>query len=94
MEDILVKTLFVLVTLYASAMGYMLKKANDKIESQGKEIEAIKLNCVSCNAKVTDEILDRLGKMLDEKLDAWWTKIENGLMNDGRLPPRKSRSNG
>lgn len=78
--------------LLISIIGYFVKKGFDRIDAHQKEIEAIKLNCVSCNTKVLDEVFDRFSKMLDEKLDAWWSKIENGLMNDGRLPPRRSKN--
>jgi len=30
---------------------------------------------------------------MDEKLDAWWNRIENNLMNDGRLPPKRRQKN-
>lgn len=89
MDNLILFGLGVLVSI----IGYFVKKGFDRLDAHDKALEAIKLNCVSCNAKVLDELLDRFSKMMDEKLDAWWSKVENGLMNDGRLPPRKSRSN-
>ena len=41
-----------------------------------------------------EELFDRYIARLDEKLDAWWNKIECNLMNDGRLPPKRTKKEG
>lgn len=93
MEDILTKILFALITMLNGALVFILKNAWTKIEQNTKEIEQIRLSCASCQSKDIPDLLGHFYEKLDEKLEAWWMKIENNLMNDGRLPPKSHKKN-
>ncbi len=77
--------------LLISVIAYFLKRAFGTLDKHGKEIEQIKLRCTACNTQMMEELIGRVTKVLDEKLEMWWLKIENGLMNEGRLPPRERK---
>lgn len=96
MTELTSKLLFLLFGLYVGVLSWILKTAWDMIRSHGSEIERIRLECSRCQQSMhTDttaeisELLAQISTMIDTKLDAWWSKIELNLMNDGRLPPRR-----
>ncbi len=75
--------------LLVSVSAFFLKRAFNKLDEHEEELQEIKTHCASCNSRVQGDIVARIERMIDEKLDAWWLKVENGLMNEGRLPPRR-----
>ena len=79
------------ISLGISVVAYFLKRAFSKIDEHDKGLAEIKTHCASCNSRVQGDIVERIEKMMDEKLEAWWLKVENGLMNEGRLPPRRAK---
>lgn len=96
MNDLTLKILFTLFGIHVGVLTWLGKTAWTKIHENAKEIEKLKLNCAACKKEYHDEtshemkeLLDQISAMIDEKLDAWWVKIENNLMNDGRLPPKR-----
>ncbi len=94
MSGYLPELLMFALGLLISVIAYFLKRAFNVLDEHGKEIEKIKLKCSVCSSAGFDEVLKRFSEMLDEKLETWWLKIENGLMNEGRLPPRESKRRG
>lgn len=96
MSDLLIKILFTLLSLYAGVLTWLARTAWQNIHENAKSIENIRLTCAACKEeshedteKEVQKLVDKISEMIDEKLDAWWAKIENNLMNDGRLPPRR-----
>ena len=99
MTDLFIKILFLILSLYLGVLTWLGKTAWQWIKDNAAAIEKIKLNCAACKQDYHDqttreikELLEQIGDMMDEKLDAWWNKIENNLMNDGRLPPKRRQS--
>jgi hypothetical protein len=93
MEQVMMNIgLFITGTLFA-IIGYFLKEAFTMLKKHDNDINQVKMDCVKCKAENMDNLMDRLSLMIEQKLEAWWNKIENQLMNDNRLPPRK-RGNG
>ena len=100
MTDLFIKILFLVLSLYLGVLTWLGKTAWQQIKDSAAAIEKIKLNCSKCQQNYHEdttreikELLDQISDMMDEKLDAWWNKIENNLMNDGRLPPKRRQKN-
>jgi hypothetical protein len=93
MTQIMTQLLFLILGILISIIGYFVKHAFDRLDMLEKDLESMKINCSSCNSKISDDIIDRVSKIIDEKLENWWIKIENGLMNEGRIPPRGNKKN-
>lgn len=92
-KELMAVAMFVL-GLLISVIGYFLKRAFSLLDTHDKQIEDIRMNCGQCNSKITEALLDKFSKLIDEKLDAWWAKVENGLMKEERLPPRGRKVTG
>ena len=86
-KELMALAMFVL-GLLISIIGYFVKRAFSLLDSHDTQIEDIRRNCGNCNSKITEALLEKFSKLIDEKLDAWWAKVENGLMKEERLPPR------
>lgn len=100
MNDLLLKILFTLLGLYIGVLSWILKSAWAQIQAHAKELEHIRLECANrqkclqdTNQESLDDLLAKISAMIDTKLDAWWNRIENNLMNDGRLPPKRRQKN-
>lgn len=83
--------IMIAVGVVISIIAFFLKRAFVKLDEYDKALLDLRTNCASCNSRISDAIVNRIEKMIDEKLDAWWLKVENGLMNEGRLPPRRTK---
>lgn len=98
MNDMLIKLLFALFGLYAGVMTWLFKTAYQEHKDLKKAHEELKLMANGLRSAIMDDFettldrrFDRYLDQLDTKLDAWWSKIECNLMNDGRLPPKRSK---
>lgn len=94
MDEMLVRVLFVLFGMYGGVMTWLFRSVYDEFKLLKAEHTALKLKVEGLRAEIGDdfeELFDRYVTRLDEKLDAWWNKIECGLMNDGRLPPKRAK---
>lgn len=89
--NIMPQIILLAIGLVISIIAFFLKRAFAKLDEHDDALGDIKTNCASCNSRISNDIVNRIEKMMDAKLDAWWLKVENGLMNDGRLPPKKQR---
>lgn len=96
MNDLLIKLLFTILGLYVGVLTWLGKTAWSNLKETSASIETIRLNCAICQKTAHEdtsaeiqELLDQISTMIDKKLDAWWYRIENNLMNDGRLPPKR-----
>ncbi len=98
MDDVFFKLLFILFGLYAGIMSWLfkttftdfkeLKKAHDELKLV---VNGLKSAIMDDFETILDKRFDRYLEQLDTKLDLWWSKIELNLMNDGRLPPKRSK---
>ena len=100
MDDIIVKILFTLLALYVGVLTWGAKTLWQTVRENAREIEKLKLTCATCKKeshedteKEIQKLLEQISKMIEEKLDAWWVKIELNLVNDSRLPPKRRTTN-
>lgn len=91
MMEMIPQLVVLAIGLGISIIAFFLKRAFVKLDEHDEALGDIKTNCASCNSRISNDIVNRIEKMMDAKLDAWWLKVENGLMNEGRLPPRRTR---
>ncbi len=98
MNDLLVRILFVLFALYAGVMSWLYKTAYTEHKELKRAHEDLKLMVSGLKSAIMDDFeatldkrFDRYLEQLDTKLDSWWNKIECNLMNDGRLPPKRTK---
>lgn len=97
MDEMLVKVLFLFIGLYLGVMSWLAKTWYQEFKALKADYEALKEKVSGLRAEIGDdfeELFDRYVARLDEKLDAWWNKIECNLMNDGRLPPKRTKKEG
>lgn len=97
MNEMLVRVLFILFGLYAGVMSWLFKSVYQDFKVLREDHAALKEKVSGLRAEIGDdfeELFDRYVARLDEKLDAWWNKIECNLMNDGRLPPKRAKKEG
>lgn len=93
-----IQILFVITGLVISMLAWFLKTLWARSSANAKEIERIKLSCGDCknamHAETSAEVkqlLEQISDMIDAKLEAWWNRIELNLVNDGRVPPKRSK---
>lgn len=98
MDDTLIKILFGVAGIALSMLTWFLKTLWARVEKNTSEIEKIKISCGDCknamHAETSAEIkqlLEQISDMIDAKLEAWWNRIELNLVNDGRVPPKRSK---
>lgn len=97
-DELLVKILFALLGLAVGMLTWFLKTGWARTDRNTAEIEKIRLACGDCkNAMHADtsaeikQLLEQISDMIDAKLEAWWNRIELNLVNDGRVPPKRSK---
>lgn len=98
MEDRLVQVLFALFGLYAGVMSWLFKMAWNDVQRLKQEQSEMRTNCAKCQAgtldsirELIDERFDKMEKLLDEKIDAGFTRNELNWVNDGRISPKKQK---
>jgi len=85
----MVKILLFVMGILIAIISYFVKRAFEKLDEHSKQIEEFKLTCYKDWQSTKEDLIERISEMLDEKLEAWWNKIEINLMNEGRLPPKR-----
>jgi len=98
MEKVVVEVIVMIFSLLVAVLGFFLKRAFSQIDTNEKNIEeireqiaTIREQCATCRTEAATSVLEKFMQLLDEKLEAWGTKFELMLMNEGRIPPRKKK---
>lgn len=93
MNDMLVKVLFTLLGLYSGLLTWLLRTAWADMKAQAKELEKMKLGCAehrealrTATAAETDRLVAKIARMIDDKMENWWNRVELDLIKRGRLP--------
>lgn len=96
MNDMLVKVLFTLLGLYSGLLTWLLRTAWADLKAQAEKLEKMKLSCAEhreamqkATAAETDRLVAKIARMMDDKLESWWNRIELDLVKGGRLPVGK-----
>lgn len=94
MEENLIKLLFLLFGLYAGVMSWLFKNVYSELKELVKDHENLKLKIAELRGSILSDVdvkFDAFLGQLDTKLDSWWAKIENNLMNEGRIAPKRTK---
>ncbi len=75
--------------LLLGIIGWFVKRAFSRLDTLEAALEEHKLSCAGCKGQILNEIMDKMARLIDEKMELWLNKWEITLMNEGRIPPRR-----